>query len=138
MRASRVSLMTGLRPDSTEVWDNGSRHRHFRDHLPDVTTIPQQFKNHGYHARSYGKIFHGAFAVRNAWNDKASWSIPSWFPEPRYYYTEEGVKEARRVFSREAKKRGIPVDEWVNHFVLGLSHEAPEVDDDVLQMDRSR
>ncbi len=46
-RASRVSLLLGLRPDTTEVWSNGSRHRHFRNHLPDIITLPQHFKNHG-------------------------------------------------------------------------------------------
>ena len=46
-RASRASLLTGLRPDSTEIWSNGSRHQHFRDHLPEIVTLPQQFKNHG-------------------------------------------------------------------------------------------
>jgi len=39
-RASRVSLLLGLRPDSTEVWSNGSRHRHFRNHLPDTAKHP--------------------------------------------------------------------------------------------------
>ncbi len=131
-RASRVSLLTGLRPDSTEIWTNGSRHKHFRDHLPDIVTLPQQFMRHGYEARAYGKIFHGCFVVRSRWNDPASWS-QSWLPEPRYYYTDEGVRVAREVFAKRAKKLGVEVDDWVNHFVLGLSHEAPDVDDDVLQ-----
>ena len=131
-RASRASLLLGLRPDSTEIWSNGSRHKHFRDHLPDVVTLPQHFKNHGYHSQSLGKIFHGAFVVRNKWNDPASWSLPSWWPEPRYYYSEEGVKVARQVFAGKAKTLGVSVDEWGSHFVLGLSHEAPEVEDNVL------
>ena len=132
-RASRASLLTGLRPDSTEIWSNGSRHKHFRDHLPDIITLPQQFKNHGYRAQAFGKIFHGAFVVRNKWNDSASWSVPAWLPEPRYYYSEKGVRVAREVFARKTKATGSEIDEWVNHFVLGLSHEAPDVDDDVLQ-----
>ncbi len=132
-RASRVSLLTGLRPDSTEIWTNGSRHKHFRDHLPNIITLPQQFKNHGYHVQSFGKIFHGAFVVRNRWNDAASWSVPAWFPEPRYYYTEQGIRVARTVFARKTKAAGPQIDDWVNHFVLGLSHEAPDVDDDILQ-----
>jgi len=132
-RASRVSLLTGLRPNSTEVWSNGSRHKRFRDHLPDIVTLSQQFKNHQYRAQSIGKIFHGAFAVRDKWNDPGSWSAPAWLPEPRYYYTEQGVRVAREVFARRTKATGSKVDDWANHFVLGLSHEAPDVDDDVLQ-----
>ena len=132
-RASRASLLTGLRPDSTEIWSNGSRHNHFRDHLRGIVTLPQQFMNQGYHVQAFGKIYHGAFAVRNKWNDPASWSVPAWLPEPRYYYTEEGVRVAREVFARKTKATGDKIDDWVNHFVLGLSHEAPDVADDVLQ-----
>ena len=131
-RATRASLLLGVRPDTTEIWSNGSRHKHFRDHLPDIVTLPQHFKNHGYHSQSLGKIFHGAFVVRNKWNDPVSWSEPAWWPQPRYYYTDEGVEVARRVFAPKAKALGVSVDEWVNHFVLGLSHEAPEVEDNVL------
>jgi len=131
-RASRASLLLGLRPDSTEIWSNGSRHRHFRNHVPDIVTLPQHFKNHGYHSQSLGKIFHGAFVVRSGWNDPASWSVPAWWPGPRYYYTESGVEVARQMFSRRAKALGVSVDRWVDHFVLGLSHEAPDVEDNVL------
>lgn len=132
-RASRASLLTGLRPNSTEIWSNGSRHKHFRDHLSEIVTLPQQFKNNGYHVQAFGKIYHGAFLVRNKWNDPVSWSVPGWLPEPRYYYTKKGVRVAREVFARKTKATGSKVDDWVNHFVLGLSHEAPDVDDDVLQ-----
>jgi arylsulfatase A-like enzyme len=100
--------------------------------LPHIVTLPQHFKSHGYHSQSLGKIFHGAFVVRNRWNDPASWSEPAWWPGPRYYYTDDGVKVARQVFARKAKNLGLSVDQWVDHFVLGLSHEAPEVADNVL------
>lgn len=43
---SRTSLLTGLRPDSTQVWD---LKKHFRDVLPDIVSLPQFFKNNGYH-----------------------------------------------------------------------------------------
>ena len=132
-RASRVSLLTGLRPDRTEIWSNRSRHRHFRDHLPDIVTLPQHFKNHGYHTEAIGKIFHGAFQVRNHWNDQRSWSVPTWLPPPRYYFTERGIAVARAVYARRTKARGKAIDQWVDHFVLGLSHEAPDVEDNVLQ-----
>ncbi len=132
-RASRVSLLTGLRPDSTEIWTNGSKHKHFRDHLSDIATLPQQFMDHGYQSLAFGKIYHGAFAVRNRWNDNDSWSVPGWLPDPRYYYTDEGVRIAREVFARKTKAKGPQIDNWTKSFVLGLSHEAPDVDDDVLQ-----
>ncbi|MHC4997251.1 MAG: sulfatase [Planctomycetota bacterium] len=131
-RASRASLMLGVRPDTTEIWSNGSKHKHFRDHLPDIVTLPQQFKNHGYHTRDLGKIYHGAFDIRSEWNDAASWSEPAWYPGPRYYYTPEGVRVARGVFAKKTKATGAAIDDWVNQFVLGLSCEAPDVADNVL------
>ena len=71
---SRTSILTGLRPETNGVLGN---HTHFRDTVPDVVTLPQHFKTHGYHTRSIGKIVHGpkAFAARDA---ELSWSVPIW------------------------------------------------------------
>ena len=129
-RASRLSLLTGRRPDTTKIYTNGGPL--FRTRTPDLVTLPQQFKNHGWHSQSLGKIFHGAMKVRNKWNDPESWSVPEWWPGPRYYYTPEGIDAARAVFEKKRPSKNIPVDDWVNHFVLGLSLEAPEIADNVL------
>ena len=68
---SRVSVLTGLRPDTTGIHDNPTD---FREVLPNVVTLPQHFKNHGYHTRSVGKVAHGDAA----WKDELSWSAPIW------------------------------------------------------------
>ena len=52
---SRCSFMTGRRPDTTRVYDNGVN---FRKNLPDVVTIPQHFMKAGYFAARVGKIYH--------------------------------------------------------------------------------
>ena len=39
---SRLSLLTGLRPNSTKVWDLNV---HFREAVPEAVTLPQHFKN---------------------------------------------------------------------------------------------
>ena len=52
---SRTSLMTGLSPDSTGVYDLQT---HFRKNLPDVLTLPQLFRKNGYFAARVGKIYH--------------------------------------------------------------------------------
>ncbi|MBN2508300.1 MAG: sulfatase [Verrucomicrobia bacterium] len=52
---SRTSLMTGLRPDATRVFD---LHTHFRSVIPNVQTLPQLLMAHGYYAARVGKIYH--------------------------------------------------------------------------------
>jgi uncharacterized sulfatase len=52
---SRSSLMTGLRPGRTRVYD---LNYHFRDGLPGVVTMSQLFKNAGAPAVRVGKIYH--------------------------------------------------------------------------------
>ena len=67
---SRVSMMTGLRPETTGVYGNTVQ---WREALPAAVTLPQHFKTHGYHTRSIGKIAHDA-----TWDDPPSWSTPIW------------------------------------------------------------
>ena len=66
---SRSSMLTGRRPDSLKLWNNGI---HFREHNPDVTTLPLWFKTHGYTTRCVGKIFHNWHTAEKG--DRRSWS----------------------------------------------------------------
>jgi hypothetical protein len=63
---SRASVMTGLRPDTTRVWDLRGK---FRVNMPEVVTLPQHFKKHGYHTVSLGKIFHNHMPDRVSFDE---------------------------------------------------------------------
>ena len=52
---SRISMLTGLRPGRTHIYDLKTA---LREKLPDAVTLPQQFQKHGYFVARVGKIFH--------------------------------------------------------------------------------
>lgn len=68
---SRSSLLTGLRPDTLGLWNNGT---HFRELKPEVVTLPEAFKNAGYATRDVGKIFHNNHTKVHG--DRQSWTAP--------------------------------------------------------------
>lgn len=69
---SRLSLMTGLRPDSIGVFSNRDKDVvDFRKRRPDAVSLPRWLKGRGYHARSFGKIDH------DGWHVDAEWSAPA-------------------------------------------------------------
>ena len=68
---SRASLLTGKRPDFTQIWDLKTL---IRDKNPDIVTMPQYFKQIGYQTAAVGKIFD--FRSVDKGNDSISWSYP--------------------------------------------------------------
>jgi uncharacterized sulfatase len=71
---SRVSILTGLLPESTRVLGNQV---FFRRTLPTIVTLPQLLKQNGYYTASLGKIFHRGGTmeeVNDSWADSVSWS----------------------------------------------------------------
>ena len=71
--ASRVSFLTGLRPDTTRNWSLESK---FRDIMPNVVTLPQHFSDNGYKTYGVGKIFHGQ--TNSQQDDDHSTGADSW------------------------------------------------------------
>ncbi len=91
---SRLSLLTGRRPDTIKVWDLKT---HFRATVPDIVTLPQHFKNHGYQTRSIGKIFHGS--------GKPSRDPPSWSMPPQYDYVRD--PQVRYATAKNLQGKGL-------------------------------
>jgi len=83
---SRASLLTGRRPDTIKVWDLRTD---FRTALPGIKTLPQHFKDHGYHVKSIGKMFHNMGGL----DDEASWSEPAVLHAGRHSDTYANVKK---------------------------------------------
>lgn len=52
---SRTSFLTGLRPDTTGVFNN---QKLFRDTVPNAVTLPQFFRQQGYYSARVGKLYH--------------------------------------------------------------------------------
>ncbi len=71
---TRASLMTGMRPDYTKIWDLKTQ---MRDMNPDILTLPQYLISMGYNTAGVGKIYHPSSAINKI--DPASWNQP--YPE---------------------------------------------------------
>jgi len=107
---TRASLLTGLRPDSTRIYFNPFKTKNvLRVRLPDVVTLPQHFKNHGYITHPLHKVFDGRTVDRG--HDAVSWTVPygPWElaqgerPAPGGY--QDPVTKARIA---QALKQGMP------------------------------
>lgn len=118
---SRLNLMLGSRSTSTGIYDFG---RNFRDYYPDALTLPQLFKQSGYHVESMGKVFH---IGHNTYNDEASWSVEHHselvieYVDPQS--TPDGLTREEALFDNYGwdEARELP---------RGPAWEAPDVGDD--------
>lgn len=97
---SRTAMLTGLRPDTTKVWDLKT---HFRAAQPDCVTLPQLFKSNGYHTSALSKIYHSGY------EDGRSWSEPHWYPKGRSVDTDP-MDWSKRIVTRH----DINTEEFAN------------------------
>ena len=77
---TRASLMTGMHPDKTRVWDLKTD---FRQVNPNVVTLPQYFRSRGYETAAMGKIYH--MGSTGPGHDAPSWSVPYRNPKSKTY-----------------------------------------------------
>lgn len=63
---SRAALMSGLRPSTSSVYDNGIR---FEPRIPTEITLTTQFRKAGYKVYGAGKIYHNNVHRAAEWDD---------------------------------------------------------------------
>jgi arylsulfatase A-like enzyme len=64
---SRASLLSGLRPDSSNIHYIGQS---LTEMVPAIQTLPGIFNQNGYHTASLGKIYHGKGDDWKSWTEK--------------------------------------------------------------------
>lgn len=104
--ASRASLMTGLRPQTTRCWNYKTP---MREKNPDALSMPQHFKANGYKTLSIGKIYH-------AHNDDfpQGWSEKPLRGLGKQYASPEGIaahKKATRIQKTTGVRSNGPASE---------------------------
>lgn len=102
---SRISLLSGLRPDSTGVYSINIR---LSQVLPHHTSLPKYFKQNGYETISLGKVYHH----RN--DDPGAWSKAPIIAKRKNlgYITDTGrrsVAENQKI-NPTAGQRGAPTE----------------------------
>ena len=94
---SRVSVMTGLRPQTTRVqtlWDK------MRDSLPNVVTMPQYFGEQGYTTTAIGKIYHNTDPDSLSWTDPKMYLTQFPFNPECIYASAENLNIQKEKLSR--------------------------------------
>ncbi|CAL4119273.1 unnamed protein product, partial [Meganyctiphanes norvegica] len=74
---SRTSFLTSRRPDTTHIYDV---HYYWRNHAGNFTTLPQFFKEHGFHTVNAGKVFHPGISSNHNDDQPYSWSEEPYHP----------------------------------------------------------
>ena len=102
---SRISYLTGKRPDYTKSYQLQTSMRKMR---PNIVTIPQYYRNNGYTTVGIGKVFDGRSVTQH---DKPSWdkfyspfftkSFNENYDRPKYGYQNE---EKKRIMDSLVKK----------------------------------
>jgi iduronate 2-sulfatase len=126
---SRASIMTGLRPDTTQVTDLRTD---FRDKIPHVVTLPQHFKNEGYHTAAIGKIYHNTLPDELSWSEKKLNVDGFPFDPDAVYLLKENIaaQEERKAQIIAEGKQDKYIDQFGKWYLKTASTEIADVPDD--------
>jgi arylsulfatase A-like enzyme len=123
---SRASLLTGLRPDSIRVWD---LRKNFRDVVPDVVTLPQFFKEKGYHTVGIGKTFHNTLPDTLSWSEKPHIDGFPFDPDA-VYVTEENIRLVEGKKQQYIEKGINRIDQLGHWYIKTVATEIADAEDD--------
>ena len=109
---TRASIMTGMRPDYTKIWDLKTQ---MRDMNPDIVTLPQYLISQGYNTVGGGKIYHPSSAIKKI--DPVSWNLPYLEQKASDYANGLGAPANRQYQKPENKAQRSPKNQ---HRLIGL------------------
>lgn len=132
---TRASLMTGMRPDVTKIWDLKTQ---MRDMNPDILTLPQYLITQGYNTVGTGKIYHPSSAIKQI--DPVSWNNAYLIPKPSDYanglgspannqYQKAETKLQFLVKRKKEKNPAVEEDDEIPTSIKGPSTECIDVPD---------
>ncbi len=134
---TRASLLTGMRPDVTKVWDLKTK---MRDVNPKILTFPEYLISQGYSTQGLGKIYDPRCVDEEL--DKPSWSVPFYKNPDKYYSAKTGkpsynyqLSETKKLiekYEKEAIEKGIAkkdIADYVAEYIKP-STECADVPDD--------
>lgn len=120
---TRASIMTGLRPDVTQVWDLNTNMRSVNANL---VSMPQYFIQQGYSTQGIGKVYDPRCVDKDL--DQPSWSVPFYKTDKKYYpknlgepalthYQSADTKALVEKYLKEATDKGLNKKE-ANEFAI--------------------
>ncbi len=124
--ASRASLLTGLRPDSIQVWDLQSE---FRTAVPNAVTLPQYFKQNGYTTIGLGKTFHNIFPDTISWTEKPHVDGFPFDPDA-FYVNDDNIRIQQEKIERLKAAGKSTIDQLGHWYVKAKATEIGTKGDD--------
>lgn len=116
---SRVSLFTGMRPNSTGVHDLQTK---FRKTIPNAVTMPQHFAAYGYRTFGMGKVYHD-----EQWSEWTDW-IDTHKLEGVNDYQAAETKADIAAREKAAKAKGLKGQAF-RQYTKGPAYESTDAPD---------
>ncbi len=117
---SRLSCLTGLRPDHTNCYDNNTVWPKFDKPVPSVF---RQFKDHGYATLSVGKVYH-----QPMWADLDAFTEKPVCLSPYNYARPDNVAKEKEI-ARDGAARGLKYDDYREKMLVAATEDAEGPDD---------